>query len=76
MYQPYQVLRTLGPGGMAPAEQRSTDEQLGRVAAALSRSGLRAAAHVHGLGGMLLLLGRRSAGFRKVGQRDGHSRPV
>ena len=65
MYVPYQVLRGQTPGGMAPAEQRRADEQLGRLAAALSGSGLRVAARVHGMGGLLVLLCRRSVSFRK-----------
>ena len=76
MYVPYQVLRGQAPGGVAPAEQRRADEQLGRMAAALSASGLRFAARVHGLGGVLVLLGRRSARFRKVDELDGVPTPA
>ena len=73
MYVPYQVLPGQVPGRMAPAEQRRADEQLGRLAAALSGSGLRVAARVHGLGGLLVLLCRRSVSFRKTDELDAAS---
>jgi hypothetical protein len=44
MYMPYVMLRNLAPGGMTAAEQRQTDEQLGRLVAAMARRGRRVAA--------------------------------
>jgi hypothetical protein len=76
MYVPYQVLRGQVPGGLAPPEQRRADEQLGRLAAALSGSGLRVAARMPGLGGVLVLLCRRSASFRKAGELDAAPTPA
>jgi hypothetical protein len=38
MYVSYQVMRILAADRMTAAEQRQADEQLGRIAAALSQS--------------------------------------
>ena len=47
MYFSYLMLRNLVPGTMAPGEQRMADEQLGRIAAALTRVTGRIAARDH-----------------------------
>jgi len=66
MYQPYQVLRASGPEGMTPAEQRAADEQLGRIAAGLSRSWRHGAERVRALADLLVLAVYPSAFFRKL----------
>jgi hypothetical protein len=37
MYLPYQILRNLAPESMTTGQQRAADEQLGEIAALLSR---------------------------------------
>ena len=39
MYLSYQILRNLAPEPLTVAQQRAADDQLGRIAAALSRFG-------------------------------------
>jgi hypothetical protein len=68
MYVSHQALRILAPDGMTAAEQREADEQLGRIAAALSRSRSQFAERVRALAGALAPAGHQSAIFRKVGQ--------
>ena len=66
MYLPYQVLRALAPEGMTPAEQRVADEQLGRIAAGLSRSWRHGAERAQALADLLVLAVYPSAIFRKL----------
>jgi len=66
MYLPYQVLRALAPEGMTPAEQRVADEQLGRIAAGLSRSWRHGAERAQALADLLVLAVYPSAFFRKL----------
>ena len=66
MYLPYQVLRALAPEGMTPADQRAADEQLGRIAAGLSRSWRHGAERAHALADLLVLAVYPSAFFRKL----------
>jgi hypothetical protein len=68
MFVSYQILRCLAPDGMTAAEQREADEQLGRIAAAVSQSRRRFAERTRALAGVLAATGRWSTIFRKVGQ--------
>jgi hypothetical protein len=73
MYLSYQVLRHAATGGVSPAEQRAADEQLGRLAAGVSRLGGRVVAGTHRLAGVLALAGGRPAIFRNA---DPQTRPA
>jgi hypothetical protein len=47
VYLPYQMQRNLAPREMTANQQREADEQLGQLAAAVTRWGHRVAARVH-----------------------------
>lgn len=66
MYLPHQVLRAPAPGGMTPAEQRAADEQLGQIAAGLSRSWRHGAERARALADLLVLAVYPSVFFRKL----------
>jgi hypothetical protein len=59
---PYQMLRNLAPREMTAGQQREADEQLGKIAAAVARSGHRVAGPVQGV--------------PVLPARNGHQRPA
>lgn len=67
MYLPYQMLSNLAPHGMAANQQREADEQLGRIAAGVARSGHRVAAQVHAAAALAARDGHQRPDFRKAG---------
>ena len=60
MYVSHQALRILAGDGMTTAQQREADDQLGRIIAALSRSGRRFGERNAGAGSSRAQVGKLS----------------
>jgi hypothetical protein len=65
MYLPYQMLRHLAHQDMTAAEQREADEEPGRIAAAVTRSGRRVTERVPAMAALPAVTGRLWVIFRK-----------
>jgi hypothetical protein len=66
VYLSYQMLSNLAPREMTSCEQREADEQLGQIAARVTRWGHRVAAHVHAVAARPDRHGHQPAAFRKA----------
>jgi hypothetical protein len=73
MFLPYQMLRNLAPREMTAREQRETDEQLGQIAAAVSRRSHHIAVRVHAMSGLAGRDGHQPTAFRKAGSTRRHA---
>ena len=67
MYLSDQMLRNLTPREMTASQQRESDEQLGQIAAALTRWGHRVTAQVHAAAARPGRHGHQPTVFRKAG---------